>query len=85
MLEYCENLIYDKTTGNYLWGFSNSGWLRIDGAIDLETMTVGYFNSINGEYRPVFSLDDYDVDLIDNLMNDCELSVDCRYEVNRVN
>lgn len=85
MLEYCENLIYDKTTGNYLWGFSNSGWLRIDGAIDLETMTVGYFNSINGEYRPVFSLDDYDVDLIDNLMNDCDLSVDCRYEVNRVN
>lgn len=85
VLDYCDCLIHDTKTDDYLWGFSNSGWLRIDGAIDLETMTVGYFNSNNGEYRPVFSLADYDVELIENAMDNYDLEANCEYEVKRVN
>lgn len=81
VMEYCEQLIYDTNTDNYLLGFSNTGWLCIDGAIDLETMTVGYFNADSGEYRPVFGLPVDDVELLENVIENYDLSTDCQYAV----
>ena len=86
VLDYCDCLIHDTKTDDYLFGFSNNGWARIDAAIDLYTMTVGHFKSINGEYRAVYELPDYDSQLIYNVMLSIgsELDTDCEYEVKRI-
>lgn len=49
-------LIYDTNKKDFLIGFSNTGWPRIDGAIDLAIGSVGYYNSIDDIYTPVFYL-----------------------------
>ena len=64
-----ERLIYDTNKQNYLLGFSNTGWLRIDGAIDLETGTVGYYNDRENAYTPVGTLNDNDVEMMSELMD----------------
>ena len=66
--DLCESLIYDKRSDNYLLGFSNTGWARIDAAIDLATQSVGYFNADNGEYRKAFELSDTDGELLDQII-----------------
>lgn len=81
---WCECLIYDKNSNDYLLGFSNTGWARIDAAIDLATQSVGYFNSDNGEYRKVFELSDTDEELINRLMYEIESDADCEYQVKRI-
>lgn len=83
--EWCECLIYDKNSNDYLLGFSNTGWARIDAAIDLATQSVGYFNSNNGEYRKVFNLSDFDEALFNQVMYWIELETDYEYEVKRIN
>ena len=81
--DWCERLIYDKNSNDYLLGFSNTGWDKIDAAIDLATQSVGYFNSDNGEYRKVFELSDTDEALLDQVMYGIELDTDYEYQVKR--
>lgn len=81
---WCEWLIYDKNSNDYLLGFSNTGWDKVDAAIDLATQSVGYFNSDNGEYRKVFELSDTDEELLNQLIYGMELDVDCEYQVKRI-
>lgn len=81
---WCKCLIYDKNSNDYLLGFSNTGWARIDAAIDLATQSVGYFNSDNGEYRKVFELSDEDEALLNQVMYGIELDTDCEYQIKRI-
>ena len=71
---FVENLvdcfIYDKSTKNYLIGFSNTGWALVDGAIDLATGTIGYYNDQENSYTPVADLNEYDIEMLNNLMQD---------------
>lgn len=73
-MDFVENLvdcfIYDKSTKNYLIGFSNTGWARVDGAIDLATGTIGYYNAQENSYTPVTDLNEYDIEMLSNLMQD---------------
>lgn len=82
--DWCECLIFDKNSNDYLLGFSNTGWARIDAAIDLATQSVGYFNPDNGEYRKVFELSDTDEALLNQAMYGIELDTDCEYQVKRI-
>lgn len=59
--------IYDPTHQKWILGFSNKGWLEIDGAIDVYTGTIGYFNSQTLVYRPVASLPMDTVELLDRI------------------
>lgn len=59
--------IYDPANDKWILGFSNKGWLDIDGAIDIYTGTIGYFNSQTLVYRPVASLPSDTVELLDQL------------------
>ena len=73
-LDFVENLvdcfIYDSRKNNYLLGFSNTGWAYIDGAIDLETGTIGYYNDQENIYTSVASLNEYDIEILSNVMED---------------
>lgn len=73
-LDFVENLvdcfIYDSGKNNYLLGFSNTGWAYIDGAIDLETGTIGYYNDQENIYTPVAALNEYDIEMLSNVMED---------------
>ncbi|MDM8265440.1 hypothetical protein [Limosilactobacillus vaginalis] len=73
-LGFVENLvdcfIYDSGKNNYLLGFSNTGWPYIDGAIDLETGTIGYYNDQENIYKPVAKLNEYDIETLSNVMED---------------
>lgn len=82
VMNYCDCLIYDESTKNFLLGFSNTGWLRIDGAIDLATSTVGYFNSIDNIYTPVGRLRDEDIDLLNDVL-DADWTIECEVSVKR--
>ena len=84
-IDECDCLIYDKSKKNYLIGFSNTGWARIDGAIDLETGTVGYYNSIEDIYTPVGYLHDDDLDMLNGIIQDFDLSIDYECTVKREN
>ena len=84
-IDECDCLIYDKSKKNYLIGFSNTGWARIDGAIDLETGTVGYYNSIEDIYTPVGYLHDDDLDMLNGIIQDFDLSIDYECSVKREN
>lgn len=48
--------IYDLIHKTWLLGFSNHGWLDIDGAIDIYTGTIGDFNSETLTYYPIANL-----------------------------
>lgn len=86
-LDFVENLvdcfIYDSRKNNYLLGFSNTGWARIDGAIDLATGTVGYYNSIEDIYTPVGYLQDDDLDMLNGIIQDNDWSIDYECSVKR--
>ena len=85
VLDYCDCLIHDTKADDYLFGFSNTGWARIDGAIDLETGTVGYYNSIEDIYTPVGYLHDDDLDMLNGIIQDFDLSIDYECSVKREN
>lgn len=79
----CDCLIQDDNTDFKLLGFSNTGWLDIDAAVDLFTGTIGYFNSETGEYREVFALQDDDVTLLKDILFNNELEVQSHYNIIR--
>lgn len=83
VIDECDCLIYDKSKKNYLLGFTNTGWARIDGAIDLATGTVGYYNSIEDMYTPVGYLQDDDLDMLNGIIQDFDLSIDYECSVKR--
>ena len=85
VIDECDCLIYDKGKNNYLLGFTNTGWARIDGAIDLATGTVGYYNSIEDIYTPVGYLQDDDLDMLNGIIQDFDLSIDYECSVKREN
>ena len=85
VIDECDCLIYDKSKKNYLLGFSNTGWARIDGAIDLATGTVGYYNSIEDIYTPVGYLQDDDLDMLNGIIQDNDWSIDYECTVKREN
>ena len=84
-MDLCDCLIYDKGEKNFLLGFSAFGWLYIDGAIDLATGTVGYYNSIEDIYTPVGYLHDDDLDMLNGIIQDFDLSIDYECSVKREN
>lgn len=84
-MESFQCLIYDKSKKNYLLGFSNTGWARIDGAIDLTTGTIGYYNSNEDIYTPVGYLHDDDLDMLNGIIQDFDLSIDYECTVKREN
>ena len=84
-IDECDCLIYDKSKKNYLLGFSNTGWARIDGAIDLTTGTIGYYNSNEDIYTPVGNLRDEDVEMLSEVTQDNEWSIDYECTVKREN
>ena len=59
--DYCKHLIKDVSTNNSLFGFSAFGWPRIDGAIDLESGTVGRYYADTHEYKAVYKLMEDDI------------------------
>lgn len=59
--DYCKHLIKDAGTNNFLFGFSAFGWPRIDGAIDLESGTVGRYYADTHEYKAVYKLMEDDI------------------------
>ena len=79
----CDYLIQDDNTNYKLLGFSNTGWLDIDAAVDLFTGTVGYFNSKTGEYKEMFALQDDDATLLNDIIFNNELDVQSHYNVTR--
>lgn len=85
VIDECDCLIYDKSKKNYLLGFTNTGWARIDGAIDLATGTVGYYNSIEDIYTPVGYLQDDDLDMLNGIIQDNDWSIDYECTVKREN
>ena len=66
-------------------GISAVGWLYIDGAIDLATGTVGYYNDNEDIYTPVGSLRDDDVEMLNEVIQDNEWSIDYECTVKREN
>lgn len=58
---YCKHLIKDTNTNNFLFGFEAFGWPRIDGAIDLESGTVGHYYADTHEYKWVYTLPEDDI------------------------
>ena len=85
VMESFQCLIYDKGEKNFLLGFSAFGWLYIDGAIDLATGTVGYYNDNEDIYTPVGSLRDEDVEMLNEVIQDNEWSIDYECTVKREN
>ena len=62
--------IYDPVHETWLLGFSNAGWLDIDGAIDIYTGTIGSFNSETLTYYPLAYLPSDTVELLEQLTYD---------------
>lgn len=85
VMESCQSLIYDKGEKNFLIGFSAFGWLYIDGAIDLATGTVGYYNDNEDIYTPVGNLRDEDVEMLNEVIQDNDWSIDYECTVKREN
>lgn len=70
--DYCKHLIKDTSTNNFLFGFEAFGWPRIDGAIDLESGTVGRYYADTHEYKWVYTLPEDDI---------CKLKQALDYEI----
>ena len=64
------NPIYDPVHKTWLLGFSNNGWLDIDGAIDIYTGTIGSFNSETFTYYPIAYLPSDTVETLEQLTDD---------------
>lgn len=64
------NPIYDPVHETWLLGFSNNGWLDIDGAIDIYTGTIGSFNSETLTYYPIAYLPSDTVETLEQLTDD---------------
>ena len=64
------NPIYDPVHKTWLLGFSNTGWLDIDGAIDIYTGTIGSFNSETLTYYPIAYLPSDTVETLEQLTDD---------------
>lgn len=62
--------IYDPIHKTWLLGFSNHGWLDIDGAIDIYTGTIGDFNSQTLTYYPIAHLPNDTVEMLEQLTQD---------------
>ena len=85
VMDLCDCLIYDQGKKNFLIGFSAFGWLYIDGAIDLATGTVGYYNDNEDIYTPVGNLRDEDVEMLNEVIQDNDWSIDYKCTVKREN
>lgn len=85
VMNICDCLIYDKSKKNFLIGFSAFGWLYIDGAIDLATGTIGYYNDNEDVYTPVGNLRDEDVEMLSEVIQDKDWSIDYKCTVKREN
>lgn len=85
VMDECDCLIYDKGEKNFLLGFSAFGWAYIDGAIDLTTGTIGYYNSNEDVYTPVGNLRDEDVEMLNEVVQDNDWSIDYECTVKREN
>lgn len=85
VMNIADCLIYDKGEKNFLLGFSAFGWLYIDGAIDLATGTVGYYNDNEDIYTPVGNLRDEDVEMLNEVIQDNDWSIDYECTVKREN
>ena len=68
--DYCKHLIKDTNTNNFLFGFEAFGWPRIDGAIDLESGTVGRYYADTHEYRAEHKLSSDDISKLKESLDD---------------
>ena len=68
--DYCKHLIKDTNTNNFMLGFEAFGWPRIDGAIDLESGTVGRYYAATHEYKAVYKLQDDDISKLKESLDD---------------
>lgn len=68
--DYCKHLIKDTSTNNFLFGFEAFGWPRIDGAIDLESGTVGRYYADTHEYEAVHKLSKGDISKLKESLDD---------------
>lgn len=68
--DYCKHLIKDTSTNNFLFGFEAFGWPRIDGAIDLESGTVGRYYADTHEYEAVHKLSKGDIWHLEESLDD---------------
>lgn len=68
--DYCKHLIKDTSTNNFLFGFEAFGWPRIDGAIDLESHTVGRYYADTHEYKAVHELAQDDIEELEESLGD---------------
>lgn len=67
--DYCKHLIKDTSTNNFLFGFEAFGWPRIDGAIDLESHTVGRYYADTHEYKAVHKLAQDDIEELEESLD----------------
>lgn len=76
LLNLHDKSYYDEQKNNFLLGFSNSGWLFIDAAIDLATGTIGYFNPVEKIYQAVRKINSDDVEMYKQILDDYE-EIEC--------
>ncbi|WP_289760593.1 hypothetical protein [Lactobacillus taiwanensis] len=83
LLNLHDKSYYDEQKNNFLLGFSNSGWLFIDAAIDLATGTIGYFNPVEKIYQAVRKINSDDVEMYKQILDDYE-EMECATTLDRV-
>lgn len=83
MMDICDYLIYDKTREDYLLGFDAFGSYEINGAIDLATGSIGYYDSVYDVYTQVGNLRENDVAELERAVNDYNFSIDHTCKVAR--
>lgn len=84
VLDMFDKVVYDSDKKNFLLAFSNSGWLYVDAAIDLATGTIGYFNAEENIFTPKKIIKDDDIEMLTNVIECTEITVDWKAEVERV-
>lgn len=84
VLDMFDKVVYDSDKKNFLLAFSNSGWLYVDAAIDLATGTIGYFNAEENIFTPKKIIKDDDIEMLENIIEYEEITVDWEAEVKRV-
>lgn len=83
LLNLHDKSYYDEQKNNFLLGFSNSGWLFIDAAIDLATGTIGYFNPVEKIYQAVKKLSCEDVKMYEQILDDYE-EIECTTRLEKI-
>ena len=83
VMDICNYLIYDKCRMDYLLGFDAFRSYEINGAIDLATGTIGYYDSVYDVYTQVGNLCDDDVAKLEEVMIDYDFSIDRTCKVAR--